>query len=447
MPRPLLGMSTAQVGILVLLFFTAFGVRLLFVNPDNENVKLFRDEQQYVQYARNILHHGTYSKEATAANPIPDSFRSPGYPLLIALSMKVGGENGFLSVLFYTQALLSALLAPMTFLAGLMFMPLPAAAAAAVLTAFSPHLITTAPCVLSETLFAFLLLAAMCVYLYASAHKKALLYGISGLLFGLAYITNEIAFFIPIVFAVISIGVEHLQWKSPLAHHPTRRLILFLLIFALFPAGWITRNAVSLPADAERGSARAVATMSHGAYPNFIYKNVYYQRFPYREDPEQPAFGSSFNTFADILWQRVRQEPTRYLTWYLIGKPYYFWRWSILQGVGDIYIFPLAGDLFKISPAAGAAKRFMQGLHVPLLLLAAVGALLLLQHHHKQILPASQLQVPLHFYAVCIYATLLYMVFAPWPRYSIPFRPQLYLCAVWAALDLIQRAIRWSSRT
>ena len=120
------GILPIHAGLLLLLFLVALGVRLLFVNPDNEDVKLFRDEQEYVQYAHNLIHHRTFSK---------DTSPSPGYPLWIALSMAAGGKNGFLSILFYSQAVLSALLAPLTFLTGILLLPLPAALAAALLTA------------------------------------------------------------------------------------------------------------------------------------------------------------------------------------------------------------------------------------------------------------------------------------------------------------------------
>jgi len=444
--QPASGFSPIHFGILLLVFLTALGIRLLFVNPDNENVKLFRDEQEYVQYARNLIDHGTFSKDRSATNPIPDSYRSPGYPMWIALSMKVGGKYNFLSVLFYSQAVLSALLAPLTFLAGTLFLPLPAAIAAALLTTFSPHLITTAPCVLSETLFAFLLSAAICAYLYANLRKTPVLLSLSAVLFGFAYLVNEIAFFIPVIFAAVSMVFQHFGWDNTPGSAARRRICLFLVVFAVFPAAWMMRNALHLPADAERGSARAVKTMSHGAYPDFIHKDAYFQRFPYREDPEQPAFGSSFGQFFRILSQRARKEPIRYATWYFIGKPYYLWRWSILQGVGDIYIFPLSGDLFAVSSSAGAVKKIMEMLHPWLLLLAAAGLPLLFMRHRKEPDPAGRFRLPLYFFAVCIYATVLYMVFAPWPRYSIPFRPQLYLCAMWVVHDLVRRVHRWTAR-
>jgi hypothetical protein len=67
-----------------------------------------------VDYGRNLIHHGTFSKGDTATMPQPDSFRSPAYPVLIDFSMRVGGESHYLQWLVYTQALLSALLVPLT---------------------------------------------------------------------------------------------------------------------------------------------------------------------------------------------------------------------------------------------------------------------------------------------------------------------------------------------
>jgi hypothetical protein len=249
-----------------------------------------------------------------------------------------------------------------------------------------------------------------------------------------------------VIFAIIFLVVRHVRGRQFFGGRSARRIWLFLLVFLLFPGSWILRNAAVLPPDAERGSARAAATLSHGAYPNFIYKDEFYQRFPYREDPEQPAFGSSFQQFIRILSKRASRQPVRYLTWYLFGKPYYLWRWSILQGVGDIYIFPLAGDLFAVSAGAGAVKKVMQILHPWLLVLAAAGVILLFFSDWDPSAADNRPWLPMHFFVVCIYATVLYMVFAPWPRYSIPFRPHLYLCAMWAVHDLIQRVHRHVDR-
>ena len=98
-----------------------------------------------------------FRKMRSRSTPRPDSYRSPGYPTFIALLMWGAGEQNYLKWLIYAQAIMGALLVPIIFLTGLFFLPVAGAMVSALLTAFSPHLITTTGCVLSETLFGFLL--------------------------------------------------------------------------------------------------------------------------------------------------------------------------------------------------------------------------------------------------------------------------------------------------
>ena len=37
--------------------------------------------------------------------------------------------------------------------------------------------------------------------------------------------------------------------------------------------------------------------------------------------------------------------------------------------------------------------------------------------------------------------TLFYTLVTPWPRYAVPLRPELYLCAVWGLYALTTRTI------
>jgi hypothetical protein len=210
-------------------------------------------------------------------------------------------------------------------------------------------------------------------------------------------------------------------------------VFVFLAVFSLFPGNWLLRNHLLLPDDAKRGVHRAVITLSHGAYPDFVYKNPQFKRFPYREDPLQPAFGESLDNFMRILWTRFKIEPLRYLKWYLIGKPRYLWSWDILQGVGDVYIYPVKVYLFENSKVAHLIKVTMQFFHPILFLLSLAGIPLYYFVARAGGNAGFRDNSPTFIFAACIYATLIYMVFAPWPRYSIPFRPELYLCSVWSS--------------
>jgi hypothetical protein len=186
----------------------------------------------------------------------------------------------------------------------------------------------------------------MICFIIALLKERMFLFLFAALLFGYTYLINETAFFIPIIFVVFSFlwikATLNKFWKNKLLH----KIILFLLIFTLFPACWMIRNHISLSPDASKATSRAISTLSHGAYPGFIYKDPQYRYFPYREDPMQPEFGSSFQSFRKILWDRFKEKPVRYITWYVLEKPYYLWSWNILQGQGDIYIYPVKNSLY-----------------------------------------------------------------------------------------------------
>ena len=269
------------------------------------------------------------------------------------------------------------------------------------------------------------------------ARRHTALFILSAVLFGCAYLTNETALFLPYLIFIILFVFKGSVSFPVLRQGILPKLTLFIVIFTIAPMIWSVRNYLSVPHDAKKGSDRAIVTMSHGAYPDIIYRSPRYKRFPYREDPMQPAFGSSITNFTNILWDRAKTEPGRYAKWYLIGKPYYLWSWDILQGVGDIYIYPVKVSLFNISPIVAYIRSIMRGIHPVVVLLALAGIPLLLFSFRNRNLANPVLNSALLPMTVCIYYTFLYTVFAPWPRYSIPLRPELYLCSLWSLTILI----------
>lgn len=426
-----------------LLFVMALAVRLAFLQANHSDIYVQRDAGEYLNYARNLAYFGVYSKAAPGiAAAAPDAFRSPGYPLMLALVLRVSGEQQFLERVLTVQGVAGALLAPLAYVFGVVFLPPPAALVAGVLTAFSPHLISVGGCILSETLFALCLLAGLCAFYWAVRRAGRTLFPVSAVLFGGAYLVNETVLLLPFVVAGAAL------WRVNRYQNPDDRRSLksglraFVLVFALFPCVWMFRSHVLLPPHAARGSDRAIATLSHGAYPDFIYKSVFFMRFPYREDPQQPEFGSSLENFARILWQRTQEEPWRYVSWYLLGKPRYLWRWGIIQGVGDAYIYPVSRRLEEISFPLGVMAVTMRSLHPWLVIIAALALPLLIFTTRTQarMSQARQTRSPQPVLIPLLYFTLLYMVFAPWPRYSVPLRPQLYLCAAWSLTALVAMA-------
>lgn len=416
---------------LFVLSVIAIFLRIAYVNFTVIDTPIRADAQQYVFYGYNLSHFGVYSKSLPGQKLQPDSYRSPGYPLVIALSFLIGKEQFFYPIMLTTQAVLGAAMVPLTYGLGCMLLPVWAAFAAACLVAFSPHLVSITSYLLTETLFGFVLLAGITCFYKALKQRRPLLYASAGSLLGYAYLTNESSLFVPFLFAGAVLIYFRSRPDQLLKKSLYRGVGIFLLVFILFPIGWFLRNAIVLAPDAPRGGDRAVATMSHGAYPGFIFENPRYQYFPYREDPMQPAFGGSIDDFLRIFWSRFKERPVRYLSWYLLEKPYYIWSWNILQGQGDIYIYPVLTSLYIESEITNWTRVAMKYIHPVILLLAFAGGLLFV-YRYRQLKGDEDLHVtPLLLFLVCLYYTMFYTIFASWPRYSIPLRPELYLIALW----------------
>jgi 4-amino-4-deoxy-L-arabinose transferase-like glycosyltransferase len=418
--------------LLFLIFAAALQIRIQYVNQTVVIIPMRADARQYVVYAYNLF-NGTFSKDLPNDSGIrrPDSFRSPGYPLFIVLIFVFGGDT---DMVVYAQAVLSALAVLITFGIGIQFLPLWGSVLASVLVAINPHLISMTSYVLTETLFSFTLLLSIFLVILAAKKHSTLLFIGSGLLFGYTYLINQTTMFIPFLF-LYPILVSGIRGNKLLP-----KIALFLIIFSVFPAGWALRNAISLSPDAPRGIDRAIQTLSHGAYPGFVYENLYMKYMPYREDPMQPAFGASLSNFSKIFWARFKERPVRYCSWYLFEKPYYLWSWNMAQsqvdgnlgwGQGDVYVYPVKTSLYLTSAGANFSRSIMKYLHPAILVLALVGVLLGLIKYRPRKYNNHFYDGSIFLFLVIIYYTSLYTIFAPWPRYSVPLRPELYLFVLW----------------
>ena len=431
--------------VLITLLFIIFSITLLihiqYINTTIIPKPIVADARQYVIYGHNLIKHGIYSKEDTD-NPEPDSFRSPGYPMFIALALFFGGDQGYYSIVIFTQVILSSLLVLLTYYIGALFLRSYYAVLAAILVGLCPHLISISSYILTETFFSFFLLASTICFIIALQKERTLFFLFAALIFGYTYLINETVLFIPFLYVAISFLWFKAKFKKIQGNKLMHKLILFLLIFALFPTGWTIRNHISLSPGAPSGVSRFISTLSHGAYPGFIYKDHQYKYFPYREDPMQPEFGSSFQTFRKILWNRFKEKPLRYIRWYVLEKPYYIWSWNILQGQGDIYIYPVTTSLYLSNYFANLSREIIRYLHPIFLILALVGVILMLIMGRKGKDEEDAIDIYIFPFIICIYYTVIYTISAPWPRYSVPLRPELYLCSIWCAQILGERIMK-----
>jgi len=427
------------------LLFLAITLMALFVRLEYNRATFVDhpirgDAKSYVIYGYNLFEHGTFSK-TPSATPEPDSFWSPGFPLIIALAMAAGGpEGGYYPVILYIQALIGALLVPLLFLIGKNVMPRWAIISAALLTAFSPHLISIGNYLLSETLFSFFLLASVVSFHKAVKKRNGFFFALSGTLFGYSYLINPIIFFLPWILVLLTILQENRE-SRPMFYNPyIKKPIIFLVVFCLFSGGWGIRNAITLQSKSDSSRERALMNLVQGSQPEF-FEDWRAGRHQQKDSPVHREFFASkksFSAFAEIFYSRFRENPTKYLTWYLLKKPYLLWSWNIQIGQGDIYIYPTPWSLYSVSRTANMTKQIMRVVHPVILLLMLSGLYMAaLKIIRKE---TGLIDIPVILFTTVLYVTVIYVVFQSEPRYSIPLRPELYLVAMWSLSMWIKSA-------
>ncbi len=424
----------------------AFGVRWYYVSTTVVLNPVRGDATQYFSYAWNLVNHGIFSKDLPGVLIVhPDNYRDPGYPVFLAVLMKLFGTgDAWYAAVLMAQAVLGALTVTLATQVGRYWLPLRWAVAAGVLMALWPHSITINGYLLSETLFGFL--TTLGVFACARAFRRQTSWGAfgGGVILGAAALTNAILLPFGVLLAVL------LAWRK-LA---SRKICLALAIGALtLPGVWAARNAVAVVPVAGNSSAdRALLNFVIGSWPRWqsawresVLGDKSAQERGRAEmhlaDMEYAAWRNSPAQGLQSMARRVASNPLRLARWYLIEKPALLWGWSIEIGQGDIFIYPTTNAPFQIQPLWMAVAAICHGFNIWLMLLA-LGGILFAWPYLKKRSPGESVESGAALIAVIlllVFVTLVYSTLQAEPRYSIPFRPfeilsaviMMYVCTTW----------------
>lgn len=409
------------------IFITAISlwIRISYFQQTVIDIPVRGDAVSYVQYAKNIIQYGTFSKDKKSP-PTPDSYWAPGYPTFLAGVIIVGDISGIDSyqLAMYSQVVFGTLIAVLTLLLGRLFLNQYWSLLPSILVSLSPHLISMGGYLLTETLFSFLLLASIYTFSLAFGNKSRLLFSLSGLLFGLSYLVNPVMLFIPI-FLAISAGLSYMMKGMKIKNICTNLLAPFLMIFLVIFASWFTRGMVNIPLGQASSSDRLLTNLIIGSHSDFF---DFWRNNP--RDKNNPAtkdgqiINGSFSTFGKLMASRILDDPTHYAKWYLIDKPILLWSWNILFGQGDIYVYPTIISLYQRSRLSLISYSIMKSAHYWLYGCALLGFVFLFRANKH--VP----YIPIFLYITLIGISAIYVISQSEPRYSIPLRPEMYLCAV-----------------
>lgn len=192
------------------------------------------DGMHYLKLAQSLITHYSYAIQYPDGE-IKDFFRPPAYPVFIALTLWIDKS---LHLLIYLQILLSALTsvliaytAKYIFNAKSYFLP-------AILYTIEPNNIAYCTYISSETLFVFIWILAIFLFLKAWRDKKPLYLYLSAFAFVLSLYTRPIAQY-GLYLTLFFVGYATYKRIFSIKH-----LLIYTVLILSLPALWALRNYV-----------------------------------------------------------------------------------------------------------------------------------------------------------------------------------------------------------
>ncbi|WP_146617629.1 hypothetical protein [Rhodoplanes serenus] len=402
------------------------------------------DAVEYYLSAYNLVHLGIYSRSpGSLANPprpvVPDGYRPPGLPLMIAPFMAMWPDHdGILSRVQVVNVVLGAGTAMATFAAAAAVLPLTAATAVGLAVAASPHLVAFSVYMLTETPAAFLVALVLAVAALGvpggGPWRRMLFFLALGALIGL------LALFRPIFLAFAPV--------AGLAFLGRRQVLWAMLFVSLGAAGvvspWLIRNAVSVPANS--GDADLVATtVLDGSYRGYRY-NDDPKTFPYPRfaDPNFEAARKSLGLAWPQVRDRIAADPAGMIAWYLLEKPAFLLQWSNVDGVGDVFVYAVERTPFRSDLVFRAVHDIYEIAHPVVLLLAGLAAVAVWTPLVRFAGPPDRRHVVRLASLLLVFLVVAHIPFFTATRYAVPVFPALYLLAVVPLVIIARGLAAWA---
>ena len=410
---------------LLAILILALGLRVHTVLSTEVNNPLRADAGEYFLYAYNLNNFGVFSFSAAGfaqtGTPEPDAYRTPGYPLFLALFVDGKASEKMLAQILLTQALLSTLVVYLTFLLCRRLFSEPKSLAVALLTALSPHLININTYILSDALFCFTVILFFWALSRIKEPINPKMFLILGLLLGLASLVRPILQYFVILLVVFSIFSYGFRKGGKLG-------AIFLVGYFLVFGSWMARNLYTLGILAD--DSVKYYTIKYGLYPGLMYQDdPKSYGYPYRFDPNASRVKPELGSVLQEAKRRFTTEPVRHLKWYGYEKGVLLWSWSMAIGAGEHLVFPVDKSPYFDNPLFTTTSQLMKIIHWPLVLLGLLGTIIVWIPRYIEDYNKEQIFFIRSLSILFIYYTAIHILSFSIPRYTIPLRPLLYTMA------------------
>lgn len=374
------------------------------------------DARDYVGYAYNLNVNGVYSRswaEGNNKSVVPDALRTPGYPFFLRFFFSPDNQKLFINNVLFVQAGIGVMTVFVYLMLFRRFMHISFALLAGLVTAISPHLINASVYLLTESLFTFFLGLHLLLLDKALRSKYLFLAILAGVTLAISFLVRPTTQYLIIAYLMVV-----MFWLRPKLWENWRILFCLILPVVLITSAWSVRNVIETGRTSD--PSLTANFLQHGMYINMMFEDhpgTY--GYPYRYDPMNQEIQGNTGKVLENIRQRFKEEPRRYLAWYLIGKPIQFFDWNLTESIGDAFIFaPIYSPYFD-KKLFSFTHDIAKALHPFLMFLGFLGALTAIKQSHKN-------TTAVLFSIVMLYFVGLHIIGAPFPRYSIPLRPVSY---------------------
>lgn len=208
----------------------------IFIHLSGQPQILSGDGREYYTLGQNLLEHGQF-RLSLGVGSLPESLRTPLYPLFIALCLSAVHQIWFISLI---QIILSALIALVLYQLSRFLLTGRWQILPVILYLANPYTWFTSAWVMSEILYTlFFILSIYFLFKYLHVHRLLLL-AFSILLLALTVLVRPVSFylfFLYFLFIVIYQIFSHNNWRCI-----TRSVILFIATCLLLIFPWCYRN-------------------------------------------------------------------------------------------------------------------------------------------------------------------------------------------------------------
>jgi 4-amino-4-deoxy-L-arabinose transferase-like glycosyltransferase len=422
----------------VIVVMIGFALRLFYVLVAKVDAPIYGDGLHYVSYAWNLVNHGVYSSSsATASIAIPDSYRAPAFPMLLATSLWLANDD-LTRAIFLTQVaqcFFGAATIAIAIALAREWIGQTVALVIGFLLAFWPHLITFAGTLMSETLFGFFIVLGLWLLCVGERLSRSSILAGAGAAFGGAYFVNAIILAYPFLAAA-------LLWRRGKG----RLAGVFLVVTLIAPAAWSVRNLyVESPEPLPGVVLHAIDGFVWGSSP--MYMPAFNSRWVSADaakiceirDEETRRLVNDPVAGVKAIFERIASDPLPYFKWYFVEKPFLLWDWPIVIGTGDIY-YPVTRDSpFERITMLHAIKQTLRFAN-PAIFVFALGISVLFVWR-LLVRPRNTAFAAMILALFFAYVTSIHALLQAEPRYGIAYRSEEIILAV-AAASMLYDAVR-----